>query len=344
MMPKFMRLRAAFPVVLLGLLSCFITSSAEAQAKIVIKIGTIAPEGSTWHDVLLKIRQEWRRVSNDRVELRVYAGGVLGDEFEMVRKVQRRSLDGLAVSGVGLARIDNGIDCLQYPLFFDSYEELDYVRDAIAPQLEERMEARNFKVLNWSDAGWVYFFTRQMARTPDEVKRMKLWISAGDPDTEKLFKDLDFQVVPLPTTDMLTSLQTGLIDAFDVPPLFALLDRSYQQANHMIDLKWAPVVAATVISTRTWGRIPAELRPKLLEVSRTAGEQLRAEIRRAHEDAVDEMKSRGLVVVELTEPERAAWRREVEAALPRMREILGPPELCEETERIRDEYRRDPNP
>ncbi len=328
------------PLVLFALLTGFGPSPAVAQGRIVIKIGTIAPEGSTWHDVLLKIRQDWRRISSDRVELRVYAGGVLGDEFEMVRKVQRRSLDGLAVSGVGLARIDEGIDCLHYPLFFDSYEELDYVRDAIAPELEKRMEARKFKVLNWSDAGWVYFFTRELARTPDQVKRMKLWISAGDPDTEKLFKDLDFQVVPLPATDMLTSLQTGLIDAFDVPPLFALLDRSYQQANHMIDLKWAPVVAATVISTRTWERIPKDLQPKLLEVSRTAGEELRAEIRRAHEDAVVEMKSRGLVVVELNEQERAAWRAEVDAALPLMREILGPPELCEATQRFRDEYRR----
>jgi TRAP-type C4-dicarboxylate transport system substrate-binding protein len=288
---------------------------------------------------LLQIRQEWRELSSGRVELRVYAGGVLGDETEMVRKVQRRSLDGLAVSGVGLSRIDDGIDCLHYPLFFDSYEELDYVRDAIAPRLEERIEARNFKVLNWSDAGWVYFFTREPARTPDEVRQMKLWISAGDPDTERLFKNLDFQVVPLPTTDMLTSLQTGLIDAFDVPPLFALLDRSYQEANHMIDLKWAPVVAATVVSTRTWDRIPAELRPKLLEASRAAGEDLRAEIRRAHEEAIVEMKSRGLVVVELSDEERNRWRVEVDSALPMLREILGPPELCEQARRFRDEFR-----
>ena len=331
-------------LVMFGLLCLFCPDSASAQAKIVIKIGTIAPEGSTWHDVILKIRQEWRRLSNGRVELRVYPGGVLGDESEMVRKVQRRSLDGLAVSGVGLARIDDGIDCLHYPLFFETYEELDFVRDAIAPELEKRLEARKFKVLNWSDAGWVYFFTRDAARTPDEVRRMKLWISAGDPDTEKLFKQLDFQVVPLPTTDMLTSLQTGLIDAFDVPPLFALLDRSYQEANHMIDLKWAPVVAATVVSTRAWDRIPADLQPKLLEVSRSAGEELRAEIRRAHDDAIVEMTARGLVVVELTERERALWRAEVDAALPMLRELLGPRELCEDAKRLRDEYRRAATP
>jgi len=314
--------------------------TSVAQSKIIIKIGTIAPEGSTWHDVLLKIRQEWRKASEGRVELRIYAGGVLGDETEMVRKVQRRSLDGLGVSGVGLSRIDSGVDCLHYPMFFDSYAELDFVRDGLAPRLESRLEERKFKVLNWSDAGWVYFFTRERASVPDDVRTMKLWISAGDPDTERLFKDLDFQVVPLPTTDMLTALQTGLIDAFDVPPLFALLDRSYQQANHMIDLKWAPVVAATVVSTRAWERIPKELQPELLEIARVAGEDLRAEIRRAQEDAISEMKGRGLVVVELDERARAAWRDEVDRALPKLRAILGPPALCQEATRLRNEYRR----
>jgi TRAP-type C4-dicarboxylate transport system substrate-binding protein len=315
-------------------------SLAAAQSKVVIKIGTVAPEGSTWHDVLLRIRQEWRRISNGEVELRIYAGGVLGDESEMVRKVQRRGLDGVAISGPGLTRIDDGVGCLHYPLFFDSYDELDYVRDRMAPKLEARIESKNFKVLNWSDAGWVYFFTRNEAYTPDDLRKMKLWTSAGDPDTEKVFKDLGFQVVPLPSTDMLTSLQTGLIDAFDVPPLLALLDRSYQQVGYMIDLKWAPIVAATVLSKSAWDRIPASYHDALLEAARTAGEELRMEIRKAGEDAIVEMKSRGLVVLELNETQRAAWRSEVERALPQIRELLGPPELHDEATRYRDEYRK----
>jgi TRAP-type C4-dicarboxylate transport system substrate-binding protein len=318
-------------------------ASAAAQKNIVIKVGTIAPEGSTWHDALLRIRQQWQSLSGGTVELRIYAGGVLGDETEMVRKVQRRSLDGVAISGPGLSRIDKGVDSLHYPMFFETYEELDYVRDHVAPELEKRIEARNFKVLNWSDAGWVYFFTKKPARTPDDLRSMKLWTSAGDPETEKLFKDLGFQVVPLPTTDMLTSLQTGLIEAFDVPPLLALLDRSYQQASHMIDLKWAPVVAATVVSAQAWERIPVDLQPRLLEASRQAGEELRAEIRKAGEDAITEMKGRGLVVVELSPEERALWRAEVDSALPELRKLLGPEELYEMAKRHRDEFRASGN-
>jgi TRAP-type C4-dicarboxylate transport system substrate-binding protein len=147
-------------------------------------------------------------------------------------------------------------------------------------------------------------------------------------------------VVPLPTTDLLTSLQTGLIDAFDVPPLFALLDRSYQQAKYMIDLHWAPIVAATVVSMGSWERIPEGYRAEFLEASRRAGEELRDEIRRAGEEAVEEMKSRGLVVVKLRDEEIAFWRAEVDSAYPKLRELLGPPELHDEARRSLEEYRK----
>ena len=323
-------------VVLLG--TWLLCSPSEAQ-RVVIKLGTVAPQGSTWHDVLLRIRQDWRDISNGEVELRIYPGGVLGGEAEMVRKVRRRGLDAVALSGAGLPHIDESADCLNIPMLFDTYQELDYVRDRVAPELERRIEQRQFKVLNWSDAGWVYFFTREPARTPDDLRRMRLWTSAGDPETEKLFKDVGFQVVPLAATDMLTSLQTGLIDAIDVPPLFALLDRTYLVANHMIDLKWAALNAATVISTPSWEKIPESYRPALLKAARSAGEQLRDEIRQAGENAVGEMVARGLKVIELDDATRALWRAEVEGAYPKLRGTLAPADLFDEVFRLRDELR-----
>jgi TRAP-type C4-dicarboxylate transport system substrate-binding protein len=102
-----------------------------------------------------------------------------------------------------------------------------------------------------------------------------MWTAAGHPESEPLSKALGFQVVPLPETDMLTGLQTGLIDAIDIPPLFALLDRSYQLAKYMTNLQFAPLNAATVISLPAWERIPASYRPRLLDAVRQAGQALR---------------------------------------------------------------------
>jgi TRAP-type C4-dicarboxylate transport system substrate-binding protein len=168
---------------------------------------------------------------------------------------------------------------------------------------------------------------------------MKLWTSAGDPDTEKLFKDLGFTVVPLPATDMLTALQTGLIEAIEVPPLFALLDGTYKQANNMIDLKWVPLLAATVISARSWQQIPEQYRQPLLKASRDAGENLRAKIRAAGDDAIKEMKTRGLNVVTLDNATMARWGSEVRDAYPKLRGTLAPADLFDQSLRLRDQYR-----
>ena len=261
-------------------------SQANAQRTVRIRMGTVVPEGSPWHEALLHIRQEWRRISGGAVDLRIYAGGVLGDGAECVRQARSGAVDACALSSIGLEQIDNSINCLQIPMMFGSYEELDYVRDRMAARLERTMEEKGFQVLNWSDGGWVHFFSKSPARTPNDVRGMKLFISAGDPEAERIYKELKFQVVPLSATDMLTALQTGMIDVFDVPPVFAMLNRSYTLAQNMTPIKWSPLVGGTVISRRAWERVPQEFRAEMLAAARAAGDRLRPTIRGMGDDSV----------------------------------------------------------
>jgi TRAP-type C4-dicarboxylate transport system substrate-binding protein len=326
------------PVLLTLLL--FLQLPATCRAQVVIKLGTVAPEGSTWHDALLSIRQQWRDISHGEVELRIYAGGVLGGEAEMVRKVQRHGLDAIAISGAGLPFIDSSVDCLNLPMLFESYEELDYVRNGIAPDLEQRLAHKYFKVLSWAEGGWIYFFTKAPVRTPDDLRKLRLWTAAGHPEAETLSKALGFQVVPLPETDMLTGLQTGLVDAIDVPPLFALLDRSYQLAKYMTNLKFAPLNAATVISLPAWERIPASHRPRLLDAVRQAGQALRAAIRQAGDDAIQEMRKRGLQIVDLDAPTIAQWRLEAQKAYPKFGCSVHHPDVFDKVLRLHQAFQR----
>jgi TRAP-type C4-dicarboxylate transport system substrate-binding protein len=314
--------------------------AAQADSRVVIKVGTLAPEGSVWHDALLEVRQKWLAITAGEVELRIYPGGVLGGEDEMVRKLQRRSLDAVAISGGGLPHLDDSVEVLNVPLLFESYEELDYVRDRLAPELEKRLEVRGFKVLNWTDAGWVYFFTRSPVHTPDDLRRLRLWISSGAPETEELFRSFGLRVVPLPMTDMLTGLQTGLIEAIDVPPLFALLDGSYRLAGYMTDLRWAPVNGAVVISNRIWQEISAQHHEALLESIRAISGAALAKIRESGEQSIAEMRARGLNVITLGPDELALWRREAEAAYPALRASSGHPELFDEVVRLSAEYKK----
>ncbi len=304
-----------------------------------IKLATGAPQGSSWHDALNGLKQEWLRISGGSVKVIVYAGGSAGDDTELVRKIRRRTIDAIAVSGIGLSRIDNGIDCLNIPMMVDSYEEFDFIREKMAPKIEARIEAKGFKVLNWADIGWVHFFTKTPIRTLDDLRGLSLWISAGDPDTASLYKEMRFQVKPLPITDMLTNLQTGMIQAFQAPPLFAMLERSYEAAKNMVNIRWAPLVGATVISNRAWDTIPAELRPEMLQAAQDSGDKLRNEIRRLDRDAVVQMKKRGLNVIEADAALLADWRKQAEEAYPKLRGKMVPADLFDEVKRLRDEYR-----
>lgn len=308
----------------------------SAQRGLTVNLGTVVPKGSAWHETLERMSQEWARISGGRVRLRILPGGALGDDVEMLRLVRVGRLQAVAMTGIGLAKLDPGVDALHIPLLFDSYAELDYVRDKMAPTLEARLATEGFVVLNWADGGWAQFFTKRSAATLDELRKQKLWISAGDPRTERLYKRFDMTVTPLSMGDVPTGLQTGLIEAITIPPLFAMLDGSYRSAPNLIDLKWAPVTGGVVVSNTAWEKIPADLRPKLLAASREAGDELRTKIRRLGDDAVAQMKTRGLNVVAV---DRAAWQKEVEAAYPELRGELAPEELFDMALRLRDEFR-----
>jgi TRAP-type C4-dicarboxylate transport system substrate-binding protein len=330
---------AARSLTLIACLLAVVAAPARAQEKVLIRMGTLAPQGSPWHDVLLQIREDWRKISGGTVEVRIYSG-VLGDESEMILKMRVNQLQAVAISGAALPRIDPGIACLQIPLMLDSYEELDYVVERITPRLEQLAEQRGFKILSWSDAGWVRFFTKKPVATADELRALKMLTSAGDPETEKLYKDFDFKVVPLPYTEVLMALETGLIEAVQGPPLYALLDQWFGLARNMTDLKWTPLVGATVIRKDAWDRIPERWHAPMIEAARAATRQLQAKIRRLDAEAVPEMTKRGLRVVTLDDSARAAWITKAESAYPKLRGRYAPADLFDEVRRLRDEFRR----
>ena len=312
--------------------------TSQASAKSYIHLGTVAPEGSPWHEILLETRERWMDITDGEVVLRIYPSGVHGDETDMLRKVRIGQLQSVALTVTGLSRIDPGVSSLIIPMMIDSYDELDYVLSRITPEIEQRLEEEGFVVLSWSDVGWVHFFTKSPARTPDDIREMKLFTNAGDPEMERIYKELGFNPIPLAVTDLFPSLQTGLVDAFDVPPLFALLNQSFGIARNMLPIKWAPLMGATVVSRRAWERLPEEWRAPMLEAAREASASRQGEIRKMGEDAISEMALRGLNIVEVDDAVREIWQAEALAAYPRLRGRVIPEDLFDEVERLHREF------
>jgi len=310
-----------------------------AAQDIRLRIGTVVPRGSLWHDTLQYIAQDWQRIVGPGLKVVIHPDSQLGDEMDMVRKARGGIIEAVGLSSVGLSRIDNSVSCLQVPMMLESYEELYFVRERIAPDLERRIESRGFKVLHWADGGWVYVFSKQSVRTPDDLRRLRLFTSAGDPETERLYKELAFNVVPFSATDLVPMLQAGKLDAFALPPLFAQMQEVFKLAPNMTDVRWVPLVGGTVITVAAWERLPAAKRDALLEAARKPGDRLRADIRRMGDVAIVEMQKRGLKVVEVDAATRHGWQLEAEKAYPRLRGSYCPADVFDQVKTLRDAYR-----
>lgn len=329
--------RVAFAAALF--LVAALASPARAAGPTVIKMATLAPEGSSWHKVLQDMGERWKKATDGAVVLRIYPGGVAGDEDAMIRKIRVGQLHAAAVTGIGLSYLDRSFYALHVPMMYASDEEFDYVRERISPVLEKKLEEKGMVVLNWGDAGWVHFFAQTPFTRPSEVKAMKLFVWAGDSNLIQLYKETGFNPVPLSAIDILPGLQTGLINAFDTTPLAALAFQWFPLAPHMADLRWVPLTGATIIDRKAWLKIPESLRPRILEASQEAGKHLRTEIRRLNDEAVKVMVKNGLKVSRVPPDAQAEWRRIVEDVYPRIRGKIIPADMFDAARKYRDEYR-----
>lgn len=327
-------------------LACLLfTAVASAQTgaaanAITVRLGTLVPKGSRWDQILQHMGDEWKKASGGKILLKIYPGGEQGDEPEMVQKLRIKELQAVALSGAGLSGIDPDVAALQVPMMLSSYDELDYVRDRISDRLERGLAQRGFIVLNWGDAGWIHFFTKRPASRPDEIRRMKLCVLQGDTATFQLYKINGFQPVSLAATDILTGLQTGLIDAFQAPPLVALSNQWFGGAKNMLDIPFAQLVGATVISKDVWDKIPAPVQKEMLASARTAGVALRDEIRKSEAGALPLMQQFGLNLVHADPQAVAEWRQLAEGIWPKLRGSVVPADLFDQVKRLRDDYRK----
>ena len=284
------------------------TGAAARARPVRIKMATLAPEGSPWHQVLEDIAQDWQELSGGQVRLSIYAGGVVGDEGDVVRKMRIGQVQAAALTVEGLSYIDRGIYGLSLPLLARNYRELDWIRRQVEPELRHRFESKGFEVLAWADIGWIYWFTREPIRTPEELRRLRIFTWAGDPHSPRLWKAAGFHAVSLSAVDVLPGLQTGLIDAVDSSPLSVAAFQWFGVAKHMTDLPWAALTGALIIREESWNRIPAILRPQLLEAAESRSLRIQNEIRYTDGDAVKAMQAHGLKVVTLTADERGQWQ------------------------------------
>lgn len=319
---------------------CLLALNLKAADVTVIQLATIAPDGTSLHKTLQLMGEKWRKASGGAVTLRIFAGGVAGGEAKVVSKMRVGQLQAAMLSVEGLAKIDPAITALEdIPMFFRSLDEVAYVRDKMRATIEKRFREKGFVLLFWGDAGWVRFFSKDPALRPADIKKMKMWVWAGNAEQEELMKSAGLQPVALETADIYLQLKTGLINALPYIPLGALASQFYGPCPHMLELNWGPLIGATIVKADVWDALPAATRTELLKAAAEAGEEVTRKARAESDEAVRTMRARGLVVHPVTPELEAEWRQFSESFYPRIRGKLVPADMFDEVQRVVKEFR-----
>ena len=306
--------------LLIGTLLACNVFAADMQ----LRIGTLVPKNSLYHRQLLEMGEAWRKAQGGGKYL-VFPDGSQGGEADMVRRMRIGQLQGGLLSVVGLREIEPGIAALQnMPLMFHSWEEVDYVREKMRPAMEQRFLEKGFVVLAWGDAGWVRFFSKKPAFRPDDFKGMKFFAWGSESEQQEIMKSLGYTPVPLETGDILPAIQTGMIDAVPSTPYFALATQIYGTAQNMLDLNWAPIVGALVVTKKAWDEMSPAGQQALRDAGARAGTQIRTKARQEVDEAVDAMKKRGLTVNTPTPEQMKSWNALADNLYPRIRGKLVP--------------------
>ncbi len=331
------RLRILLPVLVLAFALGALAPAAEART--VIKMASLVPDGSVWGKILKDMGAEWQEATGGEVSLRLYGGGVAGNEADVVRKMRIGQLHAAALSVSGLTDIDKGFEIFEIPMFFDSYAELFHVLEKTRPQLEKRLADKGYVLLNWGQAGWIHIFSKQPVRTVGDLKKLKMFSVADNEAMLQLWRRNGFQPVSLAVTDMLTGLQTGMIEALPTTPLAALSLQWFRQTPYMQDLGLAPLVGATVITERAWKRLSPEHQKALRAAAERTEARLKKEIPDQDRRAVEQMTQRGMTVVEVTPEQEREWRATAEDFIELKLDSMEAKDLLQLARKERDAYR-----
>lgn len=308
-------------VLLLVLVGAAIDRQASAQtapAPRTLSIATVAPPGSPMLRGLEAWSRELRRRTGGALQFRFYAGGVQGDDAEIVRKIRSGRLDGGTLSSTGLGTIYRPALIFQLPATFRSYDALDRARTELGPEIEQGIVDAGFRLMGWSDVGQARLFSTERIASPSDLRGRRMWQRTDDVIAPALMSRIAGTGVPLSLNEVLGALSSGRIDTFLAPPAVAIALQWSSRARFVNDLPMAIVIGGLVISERTFQSLDDAQRAALTETGTQFHALGRRTSRRMEASSLEAVVQHGITLVPTTEADRQAWRtlgREVRDAV-----------------------------
>ena len=323
-------LRTLSAVLLLALLMTVPDSRIVAQDAVqtrTLTFATLAPPGSVLMRALDAWNREIRRRSNRTLQFRIYAGGVQGDEPEVIRKIRSGRLDAGGVTSTGLAQIHRPALVFQLPGTFRTYEQVRNARAALGPEIEAGILEQGFRMLGWTEIGQARLFSNREIHTPQDLAPCRFWVRSGDIIMPTLFQVVRTNTVSLTVPEVLGGLQTGRIDTFIAPPAVAVALQWSARVTHVSDTPSAILVGGTIISERTFQSLTPEQQTILTESSAQVHALGQRNAVRAETQALEALSTHGVTLVRMSPSDIAAWRAVGREVRTRVASQIASPEL-----------------
>lgn len=300
--------------VLLAVFTAFSAGAAQ------LKIATMAPDGSFWMTEVKRGADEIEHRTEGRVKLRIYPGGTMGDDQAVLRKMRIGQLHGGMVTGQSLASITSDLQLYGLPLFFRSYAEVDAVRAAMDDTMIKSLQNEGYRSFGLIEGGFAYILSNEPARSLDDFKGQKAWAPEGDDVADTIYEAAGLSPVPLPVSDVLTGLQTGLIDTVGGPPVAAVALQWFTRTKYLTDLPILYTYGSIIVSEKAINTIDPADRAIVQDVLESVSSNLDERTRHDNIEARDALVKQGMTIVTVPADEEDHWNQVAATATRRLEE------------------------
>lgn len=278
-----------------------------------LKVGTLAPAASKWGQVLTELSERIREKSQGKIKLVIYPGGVMGDEEEMIRKIRIGQLHIGAFTINGIKKIAPQLGVIDLPFLFRNYNEVDFILKKFEKEFSDYFIKGGFKIMAFSEHGFVYFFSKSNVDSFKDLGKTRFWGWKGDKTITNLIKSLGTTPIYVPVPDLLSALETGMVETFQTTPISCLSLQWCKLVKTMIDFPYRYEPGVLAISSEIWEKLPQDaksiIESAIQEEQKNHGGNINKIIRDEQEKTKQKLKEIGIKFV--NPPDKDTFENEI---------------------------------
>lgn len=305
--------------MMITLLSLLLLSPLS-QAGTTLKIATLAPDGTSWMKEMRAAAKQIQQQTEGRVRIRFYPGGVMGNDNSVLRKIRVGQLHGGAITGGGLSAIYRDAQLYTLPFQFRNLQEVDAVRQVMDPLIIAGLKNEGYVSFGLSEGGFAYLLSNRPVKTTNNMRELKIWIPEGDEINANMFQALGISPVPLPLTDVLTGLQTGLIDTIASAPVGAIALQWHTRVNYLTQVPLAYLYATLVLTETAFNKLQKPDRSVVREILGATFDRIDRQNRMDNEKALAALQKQGIEFVSPSADQQQAWEQHANTTLNKLSE------------------------